>query len=151
LFIDVESFFPVRADVVVESSGMCAQGGGVGLDVAGTREQWHFARIQRKDPCEATPKEVWVMDQAVSYGRIRNLDYRFAWGQKVAERRFQLDGIYMNGIFKNNAVNSDFRLFVTGACIRFGDEVEAQQVESVHSRILFDLTDTPFREPWAQR
>jgi hypothetical protein len=146
IFIDAETSFPIRVDAIVADDGMCSAKRNMPLDDTGTREQWHFLRLQRKDPCSNDTKDIWVMDQAVSFSRIHLPEYRAFVGNPIAERAFQLSPGYVGGVFINRTLRSKFQVFVTGACIRFGDVVEAPLVESVHSTIQFDLRDVPFRE-----
>jgi hypothetical protein len=66
---------------------------------------------------------------------------------KFAERRWQLAPTYQGGVVRSSTALSDFNVFMTGSCISYGDNVTTDPVESVDTKIYFDVDDSRFREP----
>ena len=95
-------------------------------------------------------REVWVVDASVQFSRNLSDGY-IALAGSIAERTFPLSPEYKGGQFRATTVRNDFQIFVTGACLSFGEVVESKAVESVHSEIRFDLDERaiPFREAGA--
>ena len=147
LFIDAATFFPVRLDAEAVSPGMCSSSGIMPLDSTGTRGQIHYVKVSRKDPCGTATREIWVLDEAVERGRITTDGFIATPGQ-TTQRVFPLGPNYKGGEFKATTTRTDFRLFVTGGCISFGETVESKPVESVQTAIYYDLNDLeiPFHE-----
>jgi hypothetical protein len=137
VFIDVATFFPIRMDAEVVSPKMCSPSGDFPLDALGTRQQVHYIKLRRKDPC-GDIRELWVIDQGVQRSRI-NSDGYIAFPGQIAQRTWPLGPNYRGGDFKSTTINSNFQVFVTGSCLSFGEVVESRPVESVHSEIHFDL------------
>jgi hypothetical protein len=144
ILIDVQTAFPIRTDLEIVTGGMCQEAGT--FNVAGTREQWHFVKILRKDPCSATPKELWILDKAVSFARINALGFTYGQGDKLAERSWQLPPDFQGGVYRTNTVLNNFRTFVSGSCISYGDTIPTEQLESVQSTIYFDVENSRFHE-----
>jgi sugar lactone lactonase YvrE len=146
LFLDEESLFPVRTDLVVVRAQRCSPAGVFPLDDAGTREQHHYVKLVRKAPCAAEPLEVWAMDYGVQFDHIHVLEYR-SGEPKFGVRVWTLEPVFMGGVFRNTTTRSDFRVFVSGSCLGFGKLVEAPLIESVSSKISFGIPADNFREP----
>lgn len=146
LFLDEESFFPIRTDLVVTRAQRCSPTGVFPLDDVGTREQHHYVKLVRKAPCAAEPLELWVMDYGVQFDHIHVLEYR-SGPPKFGVRVWTLEPVYMGGVFRNTTTRADFRVFVTGSCLAFPKLAEAPLVESVTSRITFGIPADNFREP----
>jgi hypothetical protein len=147
VFIDAETYFPIRLDAEVVTPGMCSGVGNMVLDSAGAREQVHYVKVSRKDPC-GDVREIWVLNEAVQRNTIVTDGYMAFPGQ-IAQRPWPLGPDYRGGEFKGTTIRNNFQIFVTGACISFGEAVESKPVESVHSEIYFPLDDRtmPFRRP----
>jgi len=150
VFIDADTYFPIRLDAEVVTPGMCADAGNMVLNSAGAREQIHYVKVARKDPCGEV-REIWVLDEAVQTNTIVADGYMAFPGQ-ISQRPWQLGPDYRGGEFKGTTIRDNFQLFVTGSCLSFGEVVEAKPVESVHVEIHFALDDLsmPFREPDAK-
>lgn len=143
VFIDAATFFPLWLDAEVLSPGRCSTSGTFILDDLGSKEQVHFTKVARKDPCGET-REIWVIDEAIQYDRISRDGYIALPGQ-YAQRTWPLGANCRGGEFEGITRNSNFQVFVTGACLKFGEVVESKPVESLHSEIHFDLDQIPFR------
>ena len=151
VFIDADTYFPIRLDAEVVTPGMCADAGNMVLNSVGAGEQIHYVNVARKDPCGEV-REIWVLDEAVQTNTIVTNGYMAFRGQ-IAQRPWQLGPDYRGGEFKGTTIRNNFQIFVTGAClIPVGQVVEAKPVESVHSEIHFALDDPsmPFRPPGAR-
>jgi hypothetical protein len=149
LFIDTATFFPIRMDAETVSPRMCSGSGDFPLDAVGTREQAHFVKVTRQDPC-GDRREIWVMDAAVQRSRTTSDGY-IAFPGLIAERKWLLGPDYKGGESKLTTVRSEFQFFVTGSCLTLGEVVESKPIESVQREIYFGLDDivNPFREAGA--
>jgi len=134
LYIDSESFSPIRIDSEVVRPNMCSQTG-VTNDQVGFSQQFHWRKIQRESSC-GDPTEIWVMDKVVERGTI-TAEGLIAFRGTVAERPWHLDG-FKGGDFKRTTVRSDHQVFDAECKINYGGEVELKPIESVHSEVYFD-------------
>jgi hypothetical protein len=146
VFVDTATSFPIRMDAEVVNPKMCSASGTYPLDAVGTREQIHYIKTARKNPC-GDVVEIWVMDEAVQTDTNMSDGY-IAFPGSIAERTWPLGARYRGTTFKSTTIRSDFQIFMTCAVINFGDPVESKPIESVRSEIRFDLDNPalPFHE-----
>jgi hypothetical protein len=145
IFVDAQTFFPLRMDAEVVAEGMCSGTGNLPLDSVGTREQVHFAKVSRKPPC-GDVREIWVPDEAIQRSQIHSEGY-IAFPGQPWHRSWPLGPDYRGGEFKGTTIRKDFQVFVTSACLLNDEVVEAKPIESVHTEIHFLLDDAnvPFQ------
>jgi sugar lactone lactonase YvrE len=146
IFVDIATSFPIRMDAEVVSLKGCSAAGTYPLDAVGAREQIHYIKTARKNPC-GDVVEIWVMDEAVQTNMNASDGY-IAFPGLIAERVWPLGAQYRGTTFKATTIRSEFQIFMTCSVINFGDPTESKSIESVHSEIRFDLDNPvlPFHE-----
>jgi sugar lactone lactonase YvrE len=149
LWIDSGTAFPIRADMTVVRPGKCSVPGTPNSvhDSPGTTEQAHFQLVRAKDQCGTDDREIWLLDQSETIGRIGVQEYRHFWGWPIAERSWLLGPSYAGGIVRVMTVLRDPRIYFTSSCIAYTGAEAPRLVESVDSTITFSLPDANPREP----
>jgi len=147
ILIDAEDFFPVSVSArVASATGGCHEGQDV-VFAESAEWVWGYTLVTGKDPC-GTTHEIYAPWYTLATGKLSALVsgggvfgggsvfVRMAPGS-VAHRMFKLNIGFAGGKAQAFSESFNFRIFVTGACMR-PDPVEF--VESVKSTIRYDDT-----------
>jgi hypothetical protein len=120
VFIDSETFFPVRMDVEVVRPEMCPGEPTFPENRVGTKFRFHCVRVVGQDPC-GQPVEIYAVDRMAQDSVLSGIGVNMAPGS-LAARPFLLGPGYSSAVTMQ--ANKEFHLFVTGACPPKFDNVD---------------------------